>query len=433
VGDGPLPADGAARGARRAGPARGRGGDPRGTRASDQRGEPRRSAGPRADERRGEGRPSPARGSGRGRGDQRRGATRDRDGERDATDRRRGGRSGRPVSGGRGDRGAAGGRRTERDRGGRAAGGSRRDERARGDRRGDRRGDERGGRRNAKSPGHPSLPIRGRIVEYPSPRYKTAEDAEPRPEPRRAAPLRVRRGERDAKAPRTPPAGARAPKSKAGGGAAAPARRRRRRTEAGDELARLAGRDAGKAQAALDRAAAAYNEGRERDAARDLRALRDAYPDAAGVRELLGLADYRLGHFGVAAKELEAFVELTGSVEQHPVLMDSYRAQRRFGDVERCWRELAETSPSAELVTEGRIVAAGALADQGRVSEAIALLERKAAETKRAKDHHLRLWYALADLYERAGELPRARDLFDRIRRASPGFVDVAERLSALG
>ena len=60
-------------------------------------------------------------------------------------------------------------------------------------------------------------------------------------------------------------------------------------------------------------------------------------------------------------------------------------------------------SPSAELVTEGRIVFAGAQADRGRLRDAIALLDRRAGEVKRAKEHHLRLWYALADLEERRG------------------------------
>ncbi|GIU87862.1 MAG: hypothetical protein KatS3mg009_2377 [Acidimicrobiia bacterium] len=209
-------------------------------------------------------------------------------------------------------------------------------------------------------------------------------------------------------------------------------RRRARTTEATDELARLAGRDARRALAELERAAEAFAAGRERDAARILAPLRDAYPDAAAVRELLGLAHYRLGRYPAAARELEAFAAATGSVDQHPVLMDCARAQGRFGRVEELWEELAAASPGAALVTEGRIVRAGALADQGRLREAIAVLERRAGTPRRVQEHHLRAWYALADLAERAGDLPRARELFERVRRHDPGFADVAERLASL-
>jgi tetratricopeptide (TPR) repeat protein len=367
------------------------------------------------------GRAGDSRGRGRSRDDQRRGRARSGERERRWDDDR-------PSRSG--DRRGARGRERERDDGPRG-----------------RRADAPGDRSRGRGPGHPSLPIRGRIVEYPSPRYRTrdeGDDNEARGTSARRPALRKvqrddvdRRSAKPAKGAGAKAAGAKKPTKPAAQaakqGQRAPTRRRGRRTEAGDELARFAGRHAARAQAALERAATAYSEGRERDAARELRALRDAYPDAAGVRELLGLTDYRLGHYGVAAKELEAFVNLTGSVEQHPVLMDCYRAQRRFDEVEHLWLELAETSPSAELVTEGRIVAAGALADQGRVRDAIALLERKAADASRPKEHHLRLWYALADLYERAGELPRARELFDRVRKRAPDFVDVAERLAALG
>ena len=40
--------------------------------------------------------------------------------------------------------------------------------------------------------------------------------------------------------------------------------------------------------------------------------------------------------------------------------------------------------------------------------------------------------YALADLYERAGDLPRARDLFRRVADSEPDFVDVQARIHAL-
>jgi tetratricopeptide (TPR) repeat protein len=210
-------------------------------------------------------------------------------------------------------------------------------------------------------------------------------------------------------------------------------RRRLRSTEASEELRQLAGRGASRAVQELARAAEAVGAGHERDAARILRPLRDAYPDAAAVRELLGLVHYRLGQYSAAAKELGHFADLTGSVEQHPVLMDCARAQKKYAKVASLWEELAASSPSAALVSEGRIVMAGSLADRGRLRDAVAMLERRAANVKRPLEHHLRVWYALADLYERTGDLPRARELFDRVRKADPAFADVAERLLALG
>src|SRR5207249_1847774 len=83
-------------------------------------------------------------------------------------------------------------------------------------------------------------------------------------------------------------------------------------------------------------------------------------------------------------------------------LADCHRALGHWPEVAALWEELRAASPGAEVVTEGRIVAAGALADQGQVRAAIRLL-RKGAEPSRPKWFHPRLWYALADLYERAG------------------------------
>jgi tetratricopeptide (TPR) repeat protein len=200
-----------------------------------------------------------------------------------------------------------------------------------------------------------------------------------------------------------------------------------------EEILRLGGSKGSRYYEILSKAADAFARGRERDALRMLRPLRDALADSPSVRELTGLVHYRLGHYPAASKELEAYVELTGALDQHPVLMDCYRAQRRWKKVDELWRELAAASPGAEVVTEGRIVAAGALADRGRIDEAISLLSKRDKPVAKAKEHHLRLWYALADLEERAGNLPRARALFERVRREDPAFADVAERLAALG
>jgi len=189
-------------------------------------------------------------------------------------------------------------------------------------------------------------------------------------------------------------------------------------------------------QARLRDATRAYDRERYQDAKRVLGPLARRVPGAAAVRELHGLTLYRLGRWREAVKELEAFRSLTGSTEQHPVLADSYRALGRYTEVDELWRELREQSPSAELVAEGRIVAAGALADQDRVADAIRLLEqatkRAGKAPRHARPHHLRLWYALADLYERAGDVPRARDLFRRIEAIEPDFADVGRRVRAL-
>jgi hypothetical protein len=103
----------------------------------------------------------------------------------------------------------------------------------------------------------------------------------------------------------------------------------------------------------------------------------------------------------------------------------------RHADAEVLWEELREASPSAELVAEGRIVAAGSLADRGRLADAIRLLE-SAPRGRKAKEHHLRTAYALADLRERAGDLSRSRELFAWLVGVDPDFADARERLSAL-
>lgn len=260
---------------------------------------------------------------------------------------------------------------------------------------------------------------------------------------RAPAGARGERGEKQAvKKARKPPGAAatraskgRAPKETAvgtKGGDSAAARRRRRPTEATEELRRLAGGNANRATETLERASEAFARGRERDALRIMRPLVDAYPKAAAVRELAGLCRYRIGSYATAADDLAVFADLTGSTEQHPVLMDCRRAQGRLRDVEALWEELRETSPSAALVTEGRIVLAGALADAGRLSDAIDLLERRANVSGRVHEHIVRLWYALADLEERAGDVPRARALFEQVRGFDSGYADVAERLAAL-
>jgi tetratricopeptide (TPR) repeat protein len=183
----------------------------------------------------------------------------------------------------------------------------------------------------------------------------------------------------------------------------------------------------------LREAAASYADGRWDDAVATLRPIVKEAPSVPAARELLGLSFYRQGRWRDATRELTAFEDLTGSDEQLPVLADCARAQGRHDRVRALWDDLRRSSPSAEAVTEGRIVMAGSLADQDRLKDAVDLLSDGWKLPSRPQEHHLRRAYALADLLERAGEVPMARHLFERIRQVDPSFVDAWERAEALG
>ncbi len=198
-------------------------------------------------------------------------------------------------------------------------------------------------------------------------------------------------------------------------------------------LVRLLGATkANRSIARLGEAADAFTEERFEDARRLLKPLVETIPDEPAIRELYGLCLYRLGRWRLAATELEAFATRTRSVEQHPVLADCHRALGHHRRVEELWAELGETSPEASVVAEGRIVLAGSQADQGRLAEAIATLEAGALGSKKLKYHHLRMRYALADLYDRAGEHQAARRQFEAVANADPDFFDVRDRLRQL-
>jgi thioredoxin-like negative regulator of GroEL len=200
-----------------------------------------------------------------------------------------------------------------------------------------------------------------------------------------------------------------------------------------DELTESVGpARAGKLTDRLAEAGRAYERERYEDARRVLQQLVEVAPAAGAVQELYGLTLYRQGKWAAALRHLEASHGLTGSYDQHPVMADCARALGRYRRVTELWDELRQASPGAELTTEGRIVMAGALADQGDVRGAIRLLESTRGNSRRPRPHHLRLWYALADLYERAGDVPRARELFGRVAAVEPDAFDVPERLRAL-
>jgi tetratricopeptide (TPR) repeat protein len=214
------------------------------------------------------------------------------------------------------------------------------------------------------------------------------------------------------------------------------ARARSRRRELPDdvvsELTRAGTGRSNRLARELAAGASAFEAGRYQEAYRYLRPLAERTPTVAPVRELYGLTLYRMGRWRAATAELDAFRELTGSVEHEPVAADCDRALGHHSDVERRWQQLRQASPSAEVLGEGRIVMAGDLADRGELDRAIDLLARYEPDRARPRPWMVRTWYALADLYERAGDVPRARALFQRLVRMDAEWFDAAERLAAL-
>jgi tetratricopeptide (TPR) repeat protein len=200
-----------------------------------------------------------------------------------------------------------------------------------------------------------------------------------------------------------------------------------------EELRSADGRRAGALERRITLAAQAYERDRYKEALSAIRPVVEEAPESVAARELYGLILYRLGRWRHAAKELRQVHEATGSLDQHPVIADCERAMGHFDRVEELWDELRTAGVDREVLVEGRLVMAGALADTGRVGEAIDLLRPAERATRRQADVPLlREWYALADLYEAVGEIPRARELFQRVARQAPELLDAPERLRAL-
>jgi tetratricopeptide (TPR) repeat protein len=183
----------------------------------------------------------------------------------------------------------------------------------------------------------------------------------------------------------------------------------------------------------LASAAAALDRERFDEARRLAAPVVRELPQLAAGHEIVGLANYRLGRWKQAATELELATSLRPAPELLPVLADCYRALRRWHDVERVWTDVRAASPSHEVMAEARIVAAGALADRGDLAGAIDLMQPATKPPKKVREHHLRQWYALGDFYDRAGDTVTAARWFRTVAEHDRDFVDVADRLRALG
>jgi len=183
----------------------------------------------------------------------------------------------------------------------------------------------------------------------------------------------------------------------------------------------------------LTSAAAALDRERFDDARRMVAPVVRELPGIAAGHEINGLANYRMGRWREAAASLEEARHLRPDPALLPVLADCYRAMKRWTAVDATWREIRELSPSHDVMAEARIVVAGAHADRGELKQAIALMEPAQKAPKKVRDYHLRQWYVLADLLDRAGDTMGATRWFREVVHHDADFADARERLRALG
>jgi len=153
----------------------------------------------------------------------------------------------------------------------------------------------------------------------------------------------------------------------------------------------------------------------------------------AVVREACGIAAYAAGQWEQAIRELRAAMRIGGTVEFLPLIAD---CERGLGRPERAL-EISGSAEASRLTKAGRvelrIVAAGARADMGQIDAALVTL--KCAELRDSKVHEwsVGLWYAYADMLERAGRTDDALEWFGKAAAADEDEeTDAAERMHVL-
>lgn len=183
----------------------------------------------------------------------------------------------------------------------------------------------------------------------------------------------------------------------------------------------------------LAQASEALDRERFQEARRIATAIAKEAPGVSSAHEIVGLASYRLGMYKQAVAALQTAQDLHDNPALLPVIADCQRAQGRWAAVEQVWQELKAASPSQDIMAEGRIVAAGARADQGDLRGALELMEPATKRPKVVREFHVRQWYVLGDLYDRVGDPIAARRWFGAVAEYDDDYADVTSRLRGLG
>jgi tetratricopeptide (TPR) repeat protein len=152
------------------------------------------------------------------------------------------------------------------------------------------------------------------------------------------------------------------------------------------------------------------------------------------VREAVGVAGYRAGHYAEALGDLRAARRMTGSDDYLPIMAD---CERGLGRPERAL-DLIRSKEAERLDRPSRvelaIVESGARRDLGQQDAAVITLQRLAElRDPRPQPWSARLAFAYADALADAGHLAAATEWFGRaLAFDEHGETDAAERYAQL-
>jgi predicted Zn-dependent protease len=175
---------------------------------------------------------------------------------------------------------------------------------------------------------------------------------------------------------------------------------------------------------ALGEAVEAFTAGKYHRALEQAKRAKNLASRDSTVREVLGLAAYRVGDWQTALAELRTYRRLAGETTHLPIEMDVLRALNRTGDVEAAWQELNRRGGSKATLAEGKVVYASFLIDEGKVAEARKLV-RPGRLTAEPHPGELRVWFVAARAAALEDDPNDARRLADAIVAADPGFPGI--------
>lgn len=103
--------------------------------------------------------------------------------------------------------------------------------------------------------------------------------------------------------------------------------------------------------------------------------VKQAAPRSTTIREALGLIAFDRGHWREAAAELLALRRLTGKRRYDPVIAECYRREGRPGRALEFLADLPRAAVGRNTWVRAQTVKARALADSGRPTVGVSLLE----------------------------------------------------------